>query len=406
MVELRPDGTDRFEYDSPTLRLGRGVVGSLDAELDRQGIDRALVVCGETVGNTPAVIDPVLDGVGDRLGSVFAETTPAKRLRTAVDGAVAMREADADAVLSLGGGSSLDTAKAVAVLAASDRSPADAGREFAERGTLSIPDGVPPIVAVPTTLAGADLSQVAGLTAAPAGGLVDEPVSGGLGDPQLMPAAAFYDPDLFATTPWGVLAGSAMNGFDKGIETLYARNAGPVTDATAARGLSLLRDGLPALAEDRDDGDALARVLEGTVLVQYGISRPDGTTLSLIHAFGHGLTAQSDIQQGAAHAIVAPHVLRYLFDRVDGRRRLLAEALGVDAAGLSDDAVAEAVVEEVVAVRDALDLPSRLRSVEDLPPDAFPAVADVVVTDSFVGNGPASVDLTRADVESVLDDAW
>ncbi|WP_121823077.1 iron-containing alcohol dehydrogenase family protein [Halostella salina] len=406
MTELRPDGTDRFEYDSPVLRFDRGVVDSLAPELDRQGIDSVLVVCGETVGNTPEVIDPVLDGLGDRLGSVFAETTPEKRLRTAVDGAVAMREADADAVLSLGGGSSLDTAKAVAVLAASDRSPADAGGEFAERGTLSIPDGVPPIVAVPTTLAGADLSQVAGLTAAPAGGLVDEPVSGGIGDAQLMPAAAFYDPDLFATTPWGVLAGSAMNGFDKGIETLYARTAAPVTDATATRGLSLLRDGLPALAEDHDDGEALERVVEGTLLVQYGISRPDGTTLSLIHAFGHGLTAHSTVQQGAAHAIVAPHVLRYLFERVDGRRRLLAEALGADAEGRSDDALADAVVEEVVAVRDALDLPSQLRTIEDLSRESFPAVADAVVTDSFVDNGPANLDPTREDVEAVLDDAW
>jgi len=406
VTPTRPNGTDRFAYHSPAIRFGRGSVADLADELANQGVARALVVCGETVGDTPAVMDPVLDGLGDRLGSVFAETTPQKRLRTAVDGAAAMRAADADAVVSLGGGSSLDTAKAVAVISASNRSPEDAGREFAERGTLTVPDGVPPIVAVPTTLAGADLSQVAGLTAAPEGGLVDDPVAGGLSDPQLMPDAAFYDPTLFETTPWSVLAGSAMNGFDKGVETLYARNAAAVTDATAARGLSLLRDGLPALARDRDDGDALDRVVEGVLLVQYGISRPDGTTLSLIHAFGHGLTAHSRVQQGAAHAVVAPHALRYLFAHVDGRRRLLAEALGVDHDDLRDDAVAEAVVDEVVAVRDSLGLPTRLRSIGDLPRDAFPAVAADVVTDSFVANAPSELDLTREDVAAVLDDAW
>jgi len=406
VTPTRPNGTDRFAYHSPAIRFGRGSVADLADELANQGVARALVVCGETVGDTPAVMDPVLDGLGDRLGSVFAETTPQKRLRTAVDGAAAMRAADADAVVSLGGGSSLDTAKAVAVLAASNRSPEDAGREFAERGTLTVPDGVPPIVAVPTTLAGADLSQVAGLTAAPEGGLVDDPVAGGLSDPQLMPDAAFYDPTLFETTPWSVLAGSAMNGFDKGVETLYARNAAAVTDATAVRGLSLLRDGLPALARDRDDAEALDRVVEGVLLVQYGISRPDGTTLSLIHAFGHGLTAHSDVQQGAAHAVVAPHALRYLFEHVDGRRRLLAEALGVDHDDLSDDAVAEAVVDEVAAVRESLGLPTRLRSVDDLSRDAFPAVAADVVTDSFVANAPSELDLTREDAAAVLDDAW
>jgi alcohol dehydrogenase len=340
------------------------------------------------------------------LGDVFAETTPEKRLATAVEGVEAMRAADADVVVSLGGGNSLDTAKAVAVLAASDRSPEDVGDEFAERGTISVPSGVPPVVAVPTTLAGAELSQVAGLTATPEDGLVDEPVSGGISDPQLMPSAVVSDPSLFETTPHDILTGSAMNGFDKGVETLYARNATPVTDAAATRGLSLLRSGLPSLGADPDDSEALDRVVEGVLLVQYGISRPDGTTLSLIHAFGHGLTAHSEVQQGKAHAVVAPHALRYLFDEVDGRRGLLADALDVPRDGRSDDAVAADVVAAVTAVRDSLDMPSRLRTVEDLDRDAFPDIAEVVLNDSFMANAPADLDPTQAEIEAVLDEVW
>jgi alcohol dehydrogenase len=404
--ETDPSRAERFAYDAGVIRYGRGCVAHLADELDAQGLDRALVVCGRTVGSTPAVIDPVKGGLGDRLGDVFAETTPAKRLGTAVDGAEAMRAADADVVVSLGGGSSLDTAKTIAVLAASDRSPADVGDEFAERGTISVPAGVPPIVAVPTTLAGAELSQVAGVTAPPENGLVESPVSGGVGDPQLMPSAVFSDPKLFETTPREILAGSAMNGFDKGIETLYSRNATPVTDATAARGLSLLQSGLPSLGENADDSDALDRIVEGVLLVQYGISRPDGSTLSLIHAFGHGLTAHSDVQQGKAHAIVAPHALRYLFDEADGRRDLLADALSVPRDGRSDDAVAADIVESVSEVRDSLDMPSRLRTIDDLDRDAFPDVAEVVMNDSFMANAPADLDPTQAEIESVLREAW
>ncbi|MCU4802524.1 iron-containing alcohol dehydrogenase family protein [Halobacteria archaeon HArc-gm2] len=401
------DGDDsfRFEYDPAVLRYGVDAVAELGEELDAQGFERALVVCGSTVGDTPAVIDPVRDGLGDRLGGVFAETTPSKTLSTAYDAMEAMEAADADVLVSLGGGSSLDVAKVTSVLAVDDRDPEAVGRELAETGTVSIPDGsLAPIVAVPTTLAGADLSMVAGVTASPEEDrrLIEEQVSGGIGDRRLMPRAVVYDPALVATTPREVLAGSAMNGFDKGIETLYTANATPVTDATAARGLGLMQEGLLRLGEDGVDADVLKPVLKGLVLVQYGISRPGDGTLSLIHAFGHGLTRTYAVQQGDAHAVVAPHVLRYLFEQVDGRRDLLADALGAEDA---DDAAAS-VVDRVAAVRDALHLPTRLRDVDGPDREEFPDVAEDVLADSFVANGPPDLDPTAEEIERVLDEAW
>jgi alcohol dehydrogenase len=393
----------RFEYDPGVLTYGDGCVAALDEELAANERSRALVVCGETVGSTPAVIDPVTDGLGDRLAGVFAETTPEKRLGTAFDVVDAMVEHDADVLVALGGGSSLDVAKVARVLAASELDHDDVGDAFEETGTIPVPDGdLPPVVAVPTTLAGADLSTVAGITATPDSGLVDDPTSGGVGDPRLMPTAIAYDPELFATTPKPILAASAMNGFNKGIETLYARTATPVTDATAARGLALLKDGLVELGAGPVDADALAPVVEGVLLVQYGISRPTENTLSIVHAVGHGLTHAYDVQQGAAHAVVTPHVLQYVFDHVDGRRGLLANVLGVD----DDTDPATGVVEAVRDVRDALDLPSRLRDVTDADPTDFPSVAEYTLEDAFMTNVPDDLDPTREELEAVLEDAF
>ncbi|MFC7132930.1 MULTISPECIES: iron-containing alcohol dehydrogenase family protein [Salinibaculum] len=404
----------RFDYESPVLRCGRDSAAGLADELAAHGLERALVVTGRTVGTTADVVNPVREGLGDRLAAVFAETTPEKRLATAAAGVAALRDVDADCIVALGGGSSLDVAKQVSVLAARVRAAeadgeaveeviAAAGREFQETGTLAVPDeGLVPIVAVPTTLAGADVSHVAGMTATPDNGLVTEPTSGGIADSGLMPVAVVADPTLVATTPDRVLAASAMNGFDKGIETLYAATATPVTDATAMRGLSLFREGLLAFgAGERDDWvfDALVR---GCTLVQYGISRPDEGTLSVIHAFGHGLTRTYDVQQGAAHAVVAPHVLRYLFEQCDARRDLLARAFDVADA---EDA-ASAVVDAVAEVRDALDLPTRLRDVDGPERSAFPAVAEHVLADSFMSNAPPGLDPTPADIEDVLAAAW
>ncbi len=391
----------RFAYEPGAIRYGVGAAGDLDDELAALGADRALVVSGQTVGTTPEVIDPVREGLGDRLAGVLAETTPDKLVSTALDVVEAMEETGADALVGLGGGSSIDVSKAAAAIASKgevDR--AAVGAEMEETGTIAVEGEAPPVVAVPTTLAGADLSQVAGINADPATCPVDEPVDGGVSDPALMSAAVVGDPELVATTPAGILTASAMNGFDKGVETLYTSAATPFTDATAMRGLDVLTDALPALGE-RVTVETAAPALEGLLLVQYGISRPDGGTLGLIHAFGHGLTAYSDIQQGAAHAVVAPHALRYLFGEVEGRRELLAEGLGVG--GAEDPA--EAVVEAVADVRDGLGLPARLRDTAGPEPDQFEAVARAVVDDPLIVNLPEGLELTVEDMVGVLEAA-
>ncbi|MFY4814803.1 iron-containing alcohol dehydrogenase family protein [Haloarcula sp. AONF1] len=397
------DAPFRFEYDPAVLRYGPDAARTLGAELDAHGYDRALVVCGATVGETPAVMAPVREGLGDRLAGIFAETTPAKRLGTAYDGLERFRETDADCLVAVGGGSSLDVAKIISVLAATDRDPATIGRAFVDSGTIAVPEaGLPPIVAVPTTLAGADLSIVAGVTAAPDTSPVDEPASGGVGDPKLMPEAVCYDPKLIATTPRSVLAASAMNGFDKGLETIYATTATPITDATASRGLGLLTEGLLAFGTGDDDPWVYQSITQGIMLVQYGISRTDGTTLSLIHALGHGLTRTYEVQQGAAHAVIAPHALSYLFEQVDGRRSLLADALGVGDA--SDPGAA--VVDRVSEVATTLGLPTRLRDVAGPGQEEFPEVADAVLEDAFMTNIPSGLEPTREDIVDVLESAW
>ena len=394
----------RFAYEPGVVRFGDGSVADLGEELATHGIEHALVCCGESVGATPEVRDPVEAGLGDRHAGTFAGTSARKALVEAAGAREAFHDHDADAFCALGGGSALDVAKAAAVLTASGQSVAEAAADVAETGTLAIPDGrLPPVVAVPTTLAGADLTQVAGLTATPESGGVDEAVGGGISDERLMPTALFYDPELFRHTPAGVLAASAMNGFDKAVETLYAANATAVSDATAIHALRLCLDALPELGGGTDDLDVLRDAVAGIMLAQYGVSRPDGTTLSLIHAFGHGLTAVSDVQQGAAHGAVAPHALTYLFEQVDGRRELLAEGFGVDAK--TPEETASGVVDAVAAVRDGLGLPTRLRDTP-VPESGLDRAAEITHEDAFMANAPPGLDATVDELRGVLDAAW
>ncbi|MFB6101474.1 MAG: iron-containing alcohol dehydrogenase family protein [Haloplanus sp.] len=402
------DGAERrrfeFAYRPGRIVCRPGCVADLGAACDRQGWERVLVVCGTTVGSTPAVMTPIRDGLGDHLAGVFDETTPEKYLGTAVDGARRARDVDADALVAVGGGSSLDTTTVIATLSTYDESPDAVGRRAVADESLTLGDGDPlPVVAVPTTLAGADLSTVAGVTFAMESR--ENPPAGGVGDERLMPEALFYDADLYRTTPDSVLTASAMNGFDKGIEALYTSNSTPVTDGTAARGLRLLRSGLSTLREEPMDADRLDDVLAGIICVQYGVSAPGRYKLSIIHAFGHGFSRGYDVHQGVVHGVVAPHVLRYLFEHVDGRRHLLAEALDVPTDG-ADDAVAEAVVDAVASVRDDLGLPDRLRTLDGLERADLDDIAARIVDDSLMATVPAGLDPTEEDVRDVLAAAW
>jgi len=398
-----------FAYQPPSIHHAPGVVGELEPVLDANGLSRALLVTGSTVSTVSAVMDPVEAGLGEALVETFTGTTPGKYLRTAYEGARRVREVDADVVVGLGGGSSLDLAKLIAVLAGHDRPLDDVVDEIVEREAMLVPEGdLPAVVAIPTTLPGADISQVAGvkLSLDPEGTPRGEIPSGGVSDARVMPTAVFHDPELVATTPTRVLATSAMNGYDKAIEMLYTRNRTPITDATAMRGLRLLQANLPAVAAAPPDEAALSRVLQGLALAQYGVSTPDAYRASIIHAFGHALSRTYDVQQGAAHGIAAPHVLRYLFDRVDARRDLLAEGLGVADAARDDEATAAAVVDAVAATRDALDLPTELRTVDGAARDDVPALARAVLDDSFMAAAPPDLDPTPAEIEGVFEAMW
>lgn len=391
---------DSFEmtYEGSRIVYGRRTIDRIGDVLAEHDLSRALVVCGSNVGANDRLMDRIRSGLGTRLLGVFDETTPAKSVETVYDAIDALTHVDPDVLVGVGGGSSLDIARQTSVFAADGRS-LDEVRTAALDGQLDPPnpeEPAVPIVGVPTTLAGADISaggsiEVLSSEDSPTGHPVR--TSG-----RVTPLALIYDPALFETTPTSVLAGSAMNGFNKGIERIYADDSTAVTDAVAVRGLQLLSEALPCLSES--DPDAMDRAVAGIILVQ--IDR----RLSIIHAFGHGFSRKYPVQQGVAHGIVAPHVLRYIFDEIDGSRDLLADGLNVDASSLSDESVAEVVVDRVVAIRDGLDLPDRLRAVESIEESDLPAVAKYVHENVFLEYAPAGVDPSIDEIVAVLRAAW
>lgn len=396
-------GTPGFahDYKPSELNYGRGSVDQLSGILSNRNLDNALVVCGSTVGENDALIDPVREGLGEKLAGVFAETTPEKRLQTIFDGVKYVPQTDADVIVAVGGGSSIDVAKGICAFSVTNKTYQDAFSEVLEEGELTLPETNQflPLIAVPTTLAGAELSVAAGLVARTQDGPV-EPV---LVDNRLMPVSLVHDPNLFETTPMSTLAASAINGFNKGIEAIYSRFANPITDATAVRSLKYLRSSLPKLRE-ADNPSVMEQAVTGMILAQYGVSMPDRYKINIVHAFGHALRNQFGIQQGIAHAVMVPHVLTLIFDEGCGRPELLAEGLLI---GTEDaETTEEAIIEAVEEVRDGLGLSSKLRELNGTSENELRAVAEHTAHDPFLDLGPTRFDPSVDDIEAALRDAW
>lgn len=396
-----------FEYRPTEIVFGRSRIDQIQEIFRARGLLQALVVCGTNVGANPAVMKPVSAGLGDRLGEVFAETTPDKKFQTVQSGVDIVRNANIDCIVAVGGGSSINVARAICLLNGLDRPTDDVRTEATETGEMPVPDestSILPNVIIPTTMAGADLTYDGGVriphdssNSTPGANAYTSVTTS---DPRLMPEAVLYDPELFATTPSEVLSSSAMNGFNKGMETVYSRRTNPISEAHALQGLRYLRAGLPSLRDASSSDKSIDYAVIGTILVQYG------RYTNLVHTFGNGISAHYDVQQGTVHGIMVPHVLRYIFDRTDARRAHLASALGCTTDGKQDGEIATEIIDEVVAIRDALGLPSTLRCVKGLTRSDFRDVAVEIASNHKHARNPPGISPTIDEILEILETAW
>lgn len=393
-------------YGPSHIIYGENCTTELAPFIESFGGTRALVVTSRSVGNLSSVIDPVTDGLGEVLGDVYSGVTIEKSYETVTEITNLLDELKADVIVGLGGGSCMDAARAASVIATHPEID-DPMTLFAkvDGGTL-VPSNLAsnplPVIEIPTTLSGAEVTCAAGMNITDSqGGHVVRRAP--MIHESIWPKGIFYDPTLAIETPQQIIATSGMNGFDHGIEMLYSRNAVPMTDATASHGVRLLHQNLPTLGQNPDDLNAMGKSMVGVALATTGlIDLRTGPKYSLIHAFGHQVAQQYDVQQGLAHAAVAPHVLEYVFGECDGQRELLASAF----VGAEGESAIQTIIDGVVTVRDGLHLPSQLREIKGVKRENFNSLADAISEDIGLQFGPEDVDPTTADIVSILESAW
>ncbi len=362
------------------------MVTHLEPELDRLGARRAFVVTTRSVAANPALFGAVQRRLGPRLVGAFAEIgqhAPAASVAAAVAAAAAAR---ADALISFGGGSPIDAAKAVAFALATGLDLTDSGAAIRAREFDPKSDALLPHLAIPTTLSAAELSGLAGFTTS------DEHEKVGLRSAALIAASVVYDAQLSLPTPLELWLSTGIRAVDHAVETVLAPGSHPLSDTLALDALRRLHSSL--LATKRAPTDLAART-ESQLGAWFSFTLPGPAAGGLSHTLGKRIGAPFNIPHGVSSCLVLPHVMRYLAPRTLRAQALIAAALGTDVREMPLEQAAACAADAVAALVAALDLPHHLSAFGLSEADIEAAARPV-----------ASAEYPLADLVAVYRAAW
>src|SRR6266852_2054606 len=285
-----------------TVIFGAGKVEALGRELSRRGAKRALIVTGKTLGHSK-LLDMVKTAAGPALAGVFtgaAQHVPSKTVAELVTEA---RRVEADAMVSFGGGSPIDTVKNAAMVLMGGRG---GSRIIDFAGASEAPSGREILhIAIPTTLSAGEFT--------PAGGVTDEStkVKGGVADPRLQAKVVVLDPALTVETPAWLWASTGMRALDHAVESAYSTRHQIVTDTLAARAIALLNGHLlPSLQTHGDD--ELEHRMQCQLAAWLSIFGMMNTRAGISHALGHQSGPYWNVPHGVTSCITLPHVMRFM----------------------------------------------------------------------------------------------
>jgi alcohol dehydrogenase class IV len=383
-----------------TVTYGDGAFDTLRDIVRAHGGRRPAAIMSGSLAGTE-VEESLRDQFGESLVGVHS-STPQHVPRAAVLQAAAMaRDGGADSVISIGGGTPIDCAKAVAMCIAAGITESEDFEKYRVRFTYpdvyevpKIPGPIIPHIAVPTTLSAGEHTGLAGVT--------DEVTHAKCAytAPGLTPIAVVLDPDVAARTPAWLWAASGIRALDHAIEGILSARSMPMADALGGEALRLLSANLVHSTDNPLDGEARTNCLLASWL---SIFAATNVGMGLSHGIGHQLAAEFDMTHGVTSAIMLPHVMKFNAALTQPQLRHIAEAMGCDTRDLDD---ADAARQAILAVRN---LVTRLGVTDTISAagghrDILPVLAERIMGDSAVAASRRPV--SQNDILTLLEAAW
>ena len=376
-------------------RVGWGVPApeAIAREMAALGAGRALIVASTTLATRTDTISGIEAELGDGVAGLFTGCREHTPVDTVIDCAAAIRRSGADIIVTVGGGTPIDTVKAALLCLAEDVHDAEALKSYrvtvAGDGARTVPAVGPSAVrqiAVPTTLSGAEFSNIAGVTD-PERGVKDAYIAR-----DSAPATVILDPAATVHTPDWLWLSTGVRAVDHAVETLCSRSAQPLPDATAIHALRMFAEALPRTKEKPDDLAARRDCQIAVWLAGFGLGRVE---YGASHGIGHQLGAVGGVPHGHTSCVMLPSVLRWNAPVNAGRQALVSEALG-----RAGEAAADAVADLIAR----LGQPGTLRAV-GITEDQLDTIAEGSLGNMMVRSNPRPI-AEAAQVREILDMAW
>ena len=371
--------------------FGRPATEVVAEEALRYQAERVFVMASGTLNRTTDEVVKIRRALGNRFAGLFNQMPPHTPRRAVIEAAAMAREAAADLIVTIGGGSVTDGAKAVQLCLANDIRTAEALDQYrpvkGPDSTLGPPPCNPPSVpqvTVPTTLSAPEFSAIAGVT--------DERhrVKELFRHPEIIPRAVVLDPAVTVHTPEWLWLSTGIRAVDHCVEGICSREANPYADAQALHGLALLCRGLPRVKTDPNDLGARLDCQIGSWLSMGLLA--SGVQMGASHGIGYVLGAVFDIPHGHTSCIMLPAVMRWNKPANSERQALVAAAMGHPG---------EDAGEVLAAFIAGLGMPRSLGAVK-IGPESFAKLAEQAMDTPWVPRNPRPI-AGPAEVREILE---
>ena len=380
---------NEFTFSVPqNIIVGRGSLAKLPVA-EKSGGKKAFIISGPHL-NKMGIVQSCVDALKAKgiESSVFTETEGNPSVETVDKASAAYKESGADFIVALGGGSPMDVAKAVGVVARY-------GGSITEyEGADKVPGDIIPLIAVPTTAGtGSEVTAFSVIT--------DHSRNYKLTvfSYKLIPSYAILDAELLTTAPASVAAACGIDAMVHALEAYISTAASPFSDAMAEKALELIGANIRCYAANRGDIEAAENMLVGSLFAGIAFS---WARLGDVHAMSHPVSAYFNVPHGVANAILLPTIVEYNMLADKGKYLNIYNYIA-ELPAAPEEFTADMLVDELLNLNEALGIPAGLEEA-GVTKDKFDAMADDAMKSGNIAVNPRST--TKKDVLALYEKAF
>lgn len=381
---------NEFTFSVPqNIIVGRGSLAKLPEVAEKSGGKKAFIISGPHL-NKMGIVQSCVDALKAKgiESSVFTETEGNPSVETVDKASAAYKESGADFIVALGGGSPMDVAKAVGVVARY-------GGSITEyEGADKVPGDIIPLIAVPTTAGtGSEVTAFSVIT--------DHSRNYKLTvfSYKLIPSYAILDAELLTTAPASVVAACGIDAMVHALEAYISTAASPFSDAMAEKALELIGANIRCYAANRGDIEAAENMLVGSLFAGIAFS---WARLGDVHAMSHPVSAYFNVPHGVANAILLPTIVEYNMLADKGKYLNIYNYIA-ELPAAPEEFTADMLVDELLNLNEALGIPAGLEEA-GVTKDKFDAMADDAMKSGNIAVNPRST--TKKDVLALYEKAF